>query len=494
MFRHIKKLLALSVALIMSAGLLSGCGADPDVTPAPTPSPTASPESPDGQATALTVGDIQITADEYNIFYLNIYNQFIQEYGYDDADPSDMGDDFYRMIEEETDKTVQGTVSMAAEARKNGMDLSEESRQMLEQTLASLDEKAEELDLSTDDYLSTLFSQGVTRAVYGKSMADALLAEQWIGEKAESFTYSQSEYDAYYDGHRDRLDTVSIRYFPIRAEDYLEDQDQDDEYDDAALTAAGQEARSIAYAFLDKVDSQAAFADAVIEFAPEDSAEHYRENPDATLFSNLSLSDLPENLYAWLADSERREGDKTVVESDGFFPIMYFVSRQRADYQPVTMRHILFLFKDEEDTETATPTDEQKEAAGTLAQDAWDRWKAGDATEESFAELANEVSEDEGSNYTGGLYEDIPLGQMVAPFEEWCFDASRETGDTGLVETMYGFHVMYYVSKADQPAWVDLAHEQMIYDSIDAYIDEIREAYPLVKDEYGMSQTILRRL
>ena len=38
---------------------------------------------------------------------------------------------------------------------------------------------------------------------------------------------------------------------------------------------------------------------------------------------------------------------------------------------------------------------------------------------------------------------------MVDAFENWCFDASRATGDTGIVETEYGYHVMYFVGNSE---------------------------------------------
>ena len=30
-------------------------------------------------------------------------------------------------------------------------------------------------------------------------------------------------------------------------------------------------------------------------------------------------------------------------------------------------------------------------------------------------------------------------------FDSWCFDESRKPGDTGIVESEYGYHVMYFV-------------------------------------------------
>ncbi len=41
---------------------------------------------------------------------------------------------------------------------------------------------------------------------------------------------------------------------------------------------------------------------------------------------------------------------------------------------------------------------------------------------------------------------------MVDAFENWCFDANRNPGDTGIVETTYGYHVMYFQGE-NLPYW-----------------------------------------
>jgi hypothetical protein len=64
-------------------------------------------------------------------------------------------------------------------------------------------------------------------------------------------------------------------------------------------------------------------------------------------------------------------------------------------------------------------------------------------TEDAFAALAAENSAD-GNAAQGGLYEDVSRGMMVEPFDAWCFDPQRNNGDTGIVETDFGYHVMYF--------------------------------------------------
>ncbi len=146
----------------------------------------------------------------------------------------------------------------------------------------------------------------------------------------------------------------------------------------------------------------------------------------------------------------------------------------------VSVRHI--LIEPEAADETATGyTDEEWADAEAKANDVYALWQQ-NPTEDYFAELANERSADPGSNTTGGLYEDFPSNQMVAEFSDWCFDQSRQPGDTGIVKTSYGYHIMYFVGQTETKAWMDTVREQMLTDRMTAFIDEQCEAFPLLYD------------
>lgn len=41
----------------------------------------------------------------------------------------------------------------------------------------------------------------------------------------------------------------------------------------------------------------------------------------------------------------------------------------------------------------------------------------------------------------------VSVGQMVPEFEQWCYDPTRKIGDKGIVQTDFGFHVMFFVGK-----------------------------------------------
>ena len=120
----------------------------------------------------------------------------------------------------------------------------------------------------------------------------------------------------------------------------------------------------------------------------------------------------------------------------------------QSDVRNIDVRHILIM------PETGEGGEKDWEAARAEAERIYALWQE-DPTEENFAALAETYSQDPGSNTNGGLYTGVTEGRMVQPFNDWCFDASRQLGDTGIVETDYGYHIMYFAGRAERPAWME---------------------------------------
>ena len=145
----------------------------------------------------------------------------------------------------------------------------------------------------------------------------------------------------------------------------------------------------------------------------------------------------------------------------------------------VNVRHILIMpegatsdtIRTEEFPEEAWAASEQR------AKDVLEMWKTGEMTEDSFAALAREHSEDDGSKANGGLYEDVSEGQMVAEFNDWCFDAGRQPGDFDIVKTDFGYHIMYFCQS--RPQWKDYAREDLLARMTNDFVAETADRYPL---------------
>ena len=97
-------------------------------------------------------------------------------------------------------------------------------------------------------------------------------------------------------------------------------------------------------------------------------------------------------------------------------------------------------------------TDKAKEIAKNRAEEILAEFNAGDKTEDSFAELAKDYSEDTGSAENGGLYDTVYKGATVEEFDKFCFEGHKK-GDTAIVygesSSYAGYHVMYYVGEGD---------------------------------------------
>ena len=127
-----------------------------------------------------------------------------------------------------------------------------------------------------------------------------------------------------------------------------------------------------------------------------------------------------------------------------------------------------------------TYTEEEWAAAEVKAQGLLDAWLAGDATEDAFAEMANTNSTDPGSNTNGGLYTGVAEGDMVTEFNDWCFDAARQVGDSGLVKTVFGYHIMYY--SGEEYIWSAYAKEDLLYTRIGEVMDAAVNKYEVIVD------------
>ena len=71
---------------------------------------------------------------------------------------------------------------------------------------------------------------------------------------------------------------------------------------------------------------------------------------------------------------------------------------------------------------------------------------------------------------------------MVDEFDSWLFDAERKVGDTDIVLTDYGYHVMYYAGE-NMAAWRAEVKSVIVSERSEAYMAEKTEAYGITVDK-----------
>ena len=119
---------------------------------------------------------------------------------------------------------------------------------------------------------------------------------------------------------------------------------------------------------------------------------------------------------------------------------------------------------------------EQKATAKEKADMLMQTWLSGEATEETFAELANLNSADSDGT-DGGLIENIYPNQMVASFNDWCFAEGRKAGDSDLIESSYGYHMMYYSGDSDITYRDYLITNELKTADFDAWYQDLLDSY-----------------
>ena len=220
------------------------------------------------------------------------------------------------------------------------------------------------------------------------------------------------------------------------------------------------------------------------EFASADEMLQKLVGPGAGVDAFLEYETVYyESMSYYYAESEKMTPSEAEIKA--FFEEHaeeYAANGLSKDTKNVNVRHILILPEGAtiENIYTETFSEEAWASAEKKAQDLLKQWKNSGKKEEKFAELANANSADPGSNTNGGLYTDVYEGQMMEEFNAWCFDASRKKGDSGIVRTAAGYHVMYFAG--DVILWKEYAKSDLLTERQNAMVEGIMEKYPIAVD------------
>lgn len=440
---------------------------------------------PQRNTTAVTVGEHKITPAEFNYFYqdsfYNVYSTYSSLWSYmvDTSLPL-AGQECFLSAEEGatwkdylTDSACAAALQVYAlydAAQEEGFTLTQEEIDSINATEETLATYAESYGFDdADHYLENAYGNGANMESYLNYLTVQQTASSYATAKSESYSYDDTALRTYYDEHEQDFDKVNYRLFTVTTED-----------DDSA--AAKATADSMAAELNGSAES---FIDAALTYAPEDQKEYY-EDASYTERRNYTYSNISTDYADWLFAEERIEGESQVFATSTGYAVVMFVSRDDNEYNTVNVRHILVQVGASGDSGESTDSDWATCLESIEAIQA--EWEASDMTEETFAAMADEHSEDTGSVGNGGLYEGVYKGQMVAAFEDWCFDEARVVGDTGLVKTTYGYHLMYFSGNGGE-YWKTLADTNLRSEDYSNWYTEYSAAYEAKLNGFGQMFT-----
>ena len=416
-------------------------------------------------ATAAVVNGEKYTAAEVQYYYtgtLNSYGNYLSYLGVDtskdlrdqECTVSEDSDTWFDYFAKQALDQMADIYALYNKAQAEGFTWNDDMQATFESDMQALQKQVDSYNASRStniklkDYLKLMYGSMMTQKIYEEQLKVTILAQAYYNDYVDSLTYTDSELENAYQADREDYDRVSYQSVKIdgSAETTKDASGNDVEPTDAETAQAMADAKALADSMLASFQegkSLESLADA------EDKAT-YTSSENGTYTDSVLMN--------WLFDDGRKSGDTAVLadEDASAYYVVSFSSRFRPDSPVVDVRHILIqpeagtIAQGEDgydDEQAQLKADAEAKADELLAQ-----FQSGEATEDAFAALARENSADTGSAANGGLIAGVSqYSSYVEPFLNWCLE-KHQPGDTGIVESDYGYHIMYFSGETG-PYW-----------------------------------------
>ena len=402
-------------------------------------------------------------------------------------------------------------------ALDNKIELTDEAKAEIDTAIASLDNVRN--DYSVSRYLTETYGKGVTERLFRQMFEEQQLVALYQEQRMDEFraNYSDDQIKAEYNKDKTKYDVVSFRWYTIDITSKAEEVSSEagalaeEESSGAAASASKKvfKEEAQAKAFIDKVKAEKnyneeTFKKVVLETVGKDNKDYETYKADmSTKIKKIDKetieTNVSEDAAKWLYETDdkgnyvRQAGDIKyfVSQDEKDIYILYATGAPYLDEDVITsVRHILVKFpetatsaktetasgEDTSDVEETTMDEKLKTQYKNEASSIYEEYNkyikenaSGKPDEDYFIELVSKYSDDTGSKSTGGLISDMHNdGQFVPEFEDWAFAAGayegeeRKPGSTGIIESEYGYHIMYYSSAHEHPIWYETILEEFV--------------------------------
>lgn len=383
-------------------------------------------------------------------------------------------------FEQESLKEANSSTMLYKKALAEGYELTKSEQKDLDEFVESLQKNADEDSYSLDAYLRTNYGRGMSPSLLKKIYTKQTIVNRYKEDKQKELAkdITDAEIEEEFNKNAKDYTTVDIRNFTFNNTISADDKASKDD-----IKKANADLKKKAQAFLDAVNLSNFTQMAYDATDDKEQKELMKDDASYSSMADTNYTAVHDYVSAeaadWAFSSDRKSGDKKLFEvkdDNGIATYHVYCMEnvmKRDNQYPVNVRQILFMVTDGADSDaTETETGHTDAEAKKLAEDALAKWKKGKATDESFAALATKLTEDTGSKESGGLYENVTKdSNYVEPFLNWCFADGRKKGDTGIIKTDYGYHVMYLSSKSKDPAWKNTVRDALASAKFDKYIE-----------------------
>ncbi len=439
----------------------------------------------------------EIDGSMYAFFLYDFVGQnssYLQYYGYNlslplskqtAACPFAENKTWFEFFAEMANSQIEQYLSACEAAYAAEFELKEEEVAEIKNYITELEANAVENGYKNlDALLAEYYIEGVTAETFERCITLQQLAYSFMNARSLEIEYTDEDLIKFRNDHPESFLMIDVLQYGFLAE---YDKDATDDEIAAAVNAAKAKAED----FLANNKTVEAFKNAIV--ALEQAGGNTTDAPaviiskylaDAVYYDAEAAAD--ESLkpyYEWAYSSDREAGDTFLQEVNNDSGEKYFVvscivtPSYFYDYLTKDCRHILFYVDNKE-------TDKDKLAAAKAealakANTILDEFKNGSKTEESFKALETKCLDDK-SAMEATAYYNVTKGYMVEEFESWIY-GDRKPGDCEIVETTYGYHVVYFIGDG-LPAWKIDAQSGYVSEIMTEYQEELIETYKVTYD------------
>lgn len=452
-----------------------------------------------------TVDGQKISIGMYDYYYASIVSYYEQyaSYGYYSLDTTkdyskqyttdDDGNkiSWQKFFETEALKEVEQITTYYSKALEEGVTLTSAQKKTIDKQISTLKDSASQNDVSLDQYIKANFGTYCSEDTIRIMLEQYYLSANYKGKFKCETKVTDNDVDKYYNDHKNDYKKIEF-YYIASPYDATDDNSKNESIKTAEKIMAKMKDKKSVIALVPEVYSS--YIDSQVKSSMEQDStltekkarEEAIKSYESNVVTTVSGSDSPfdDKMNTWLFSDDTKVGSKKyyIDESAGYIYIVLKTSKASVEEdETYTVRHILVAPESGNNSSSSTSekteyTDEQWAAAKKKADNILAKFNKTDKSEYEFAKLAEQYSTDSASTSSGsndsfgGLYESVTLGQMVPDFEKWSIDDSRKYGDTGIVKSDYGYHIMFFIN--DCPEYQSKIIAQIKSDRLSNMIDK----------------------
>lgn len=452
-----------------------------------------------------TVDGQKISIGMYDYYYASIVSYYEQyaSYGYYSLDTTkdyskqyttdDDGNkiSWQKFFETEALKEVEQITTYYSKALEEGVTLTSAQKKTIDKQISTLKDSASQNDVSLDQYIKANFGTYCSEDTIRIMLEQYYLSANYKGKFKCETKVTDNDVDKYYNDHKNDYKKIEF-YYIASPYDATDDNSKNESIKTAERIMAKMKDKKSVIALVPEVYSS--YIDSQVKSSMEQDStltekkarEEAVKSYESNVVTTVSGSDSPfdDKMNTWLFSDDTKVGSKKyyIDENAKYIYIVLKTSKASVEEdETYTVRHILVAPESGSNSSSSTSekaeyTDEQWAAAKKKADSILAKFNKTDKSEYEFAKLAEQYSTDSASTSSGsndsfgGLYESVTLGQMVPDFEKWSIDDSRKYGDTGIVKSDYGYHIMFFIN--DCPEYQSKIIAQIKSDRLSNMIDK----------------------